>query len=164
MKKSLFGIRCSLNIGTSFFCIGIILFFISLPVVSSATDWKSYLYKRVSITNQTKDVIYLENLNNTGLFIRFLVHNRKVSLKLKPPLYQVDQGEVYNLKNEKTLKTAKTHWLRFRIAQNKDDHNSKFTELLNGKRLVFQYYPSKDVMKEAVFDLEGIKEAVQTLW
>jgi len=158
MKKSLFCVTISL------LSIGIYLVFMLFPVISSAANWKSYLYKRVSITNQTKDTIYLENLNNSGLFIRLFVHNRKVSLKLKPPLYQVDQGEIHNLKNEKTLKTAKVYWLRFRLAKNKDDHNLKLSEILNGKRLVFQYYPAKDVMKEAVFDLEGIKDAVQTLW
>jgi hypothetical protein len=87
-----------------------------------------------------------------------------VSLKIRPPRYQIDQGKIHDLKDEKSLKTAKTYWIRFRLAQDNEYRDSKLLELLQGKKLVFQYYPADKIIKEAVFNLEGIKEAVQTIW
>ncbi len=133
-----------------------------LPATSKAAGWDTY--QRVSIVNENKDTLYIENYSNKNLYIRLFVHNRKVSLKYRPPRYQVDQGKIHDLKDEKSLKTAKNRWIRFRLAQDNEYRDSKFLELLQGRKLVFQYYPADKIIKEAVFNLEGIKEAVQTIW
>jgi len=127
-----------------------------------ASNWS--LYKRVSVNNSTGDCIFLENINRKGLFIRFFAHNRKENIAFRAPRYRIDQGAVHDLAGAKYLRYGKTRWFRYRLMKGWDPNNPLLQELQQGKELIIQYYPGPNLIKEAVFKLQGIHEAVREIW
>ena len=135
-----------------------------IPSTNSCRAQAWNIYLRADITNRSGDIIHLENINQNGLFFRFFAHNLKEKIASRPPRYRVDQGAIHDLAKAEYLTYGETRWFRYRLMQKWDYDNPLLQELLQGKELIIQYYPAPNLIKEAVFRLDGIHKAIREIW
>jgi len=93
----------------------------------------------------------------------FSINNNKISFKNNLPLYKVDNGMVHNLEEMPELATGKRHWVRWCLSENNKKYSSELNEIMNGKKLYFQYRQPDNIIKEIVFNLRGVKEVINEI-
>lgn len=124
------------------------------------------VYRRVQLRNTKKHRLRFDRGGEGPIRVwLFLKSHKQGNLKTKPPLYKVDGGPVRNLNAMEGLKAHKTgRWIRWEIDDGKGKPDPALEEFLNGKQVVFQFYRPDGRICETVFELEGLKEAIQKLF
>ena len=136
--------------------------FLMLFLISTIhADW--YVYKRAEIKSKQGPYLRFESLN--GEYIKFwfrLPSEDEGAFLNEPPIYKVDGNEIHVIKkgeDYKGLKIRAGHYITW-IISNGDTPSKELNEFVNGQEAVFQYYRDDGEIMEAVFLLDGIKEAM----
>ena len=146
----------------SFICLLVVVFFtLTFPNTASCSEWT--LFKRASIKSKNHGSLQIEHREGKGIYIFFYMHNKEVSFKNNLPLYQVDDGKVHHLDKMPKLTTGKNRWVRWRFTDDIKKISPELKEIINGKKLYFQYHLPDNTIKEAVFELQGAKDAVNEI-
>ena len=151
----------------SLFCLlGIVLFTLTATSISYCSEWtlsKRTSIKRAVINNKNHGSLQIQHRQGEGIYIFFYIRNKKVSFRNNLPLYQVDDGKVHHLDNVSELYTGKKRWIKWLLTDDIKNFGSDLNEIINGKKLYFQYYLPDKTIKEAVFELQGAKTAVNEI-
>jgi len=150
--------RLSLRIHLSL-CFSI---FIVMIISSHATgEWS--LYKRASIKSKEGHSLRIDSSGNKDLMIWFMLKKKTLgAFSEKMPVYRVDELPVRSLDNISGLKVKKKRWIRWLISKGKSP-SKELVEVMHGKEMIFQYYRDDGRIMEAIFSLEGAKEAVSEI-
>ncbi len=140
-----------------------IFILITILYYSSAyADWNIIRY--VETKNKDKHKLKIE-INEDGQFYASFILKRRIKnvFKSKLPLYQVDENKVHNIQEIKNKIVDKKRIIKWLVAGVNGNSSELLYEILNGKSVVFQYYIPDGTIKETVFLLEGIHEAINAI-
>ena len=143
----------------------VILAYLSQCVPASA-GWA--VYKSATTRNSEKHILGIEKLH-TGKIRAFfqLDKNAAVQFSMKLPLYQIDNNEVHalqSIQSDRLIIGENDNRVRWLIYSGEGPLSDTLLEFMNGKEAVFQYYLPDGTIKETIFDLEGAREAIETLF
>jgi len=143
-----------------FFSVFLMLFFTS----TSHAGWK--IYKRAQIKSGQGHYLRFESLNGEYIRLMFGLSRQDEGVFLnKLPIYRVDDNDIHIIKKDKSYKNLKvrTGYYIYWIISNGETSSKELNEFINGQEVVFQYYRDDGKIMEAVFSLDGIKEAIEEI-
>ncbi len=125
------------------------------------------IFKQAQLRSQDKNYLRIEADNyeqNRKVKVWFILNVKTTGVfASKPPLYQVDDGQVHELDsaNDRVIEKKDDRWVRWQIWDGKGAVSPDLLEFINGKSVVFQYYLPDGEIKETTFSLEGVKEVIE---
>lgn len=127
-------------------------------------DWA--IYKQVQVRNSQKHYLRFDSSNGKTIKVWFILKGKDNGVfSKKLPVYRVDNNDIHEISQGKAyngLKIRKGKWIRWTISGG-EKSSEELKEFINGKEVVFQYYRDDGKIMEAIFSLEGIKEAISEL-
>ncbi len=123
--------------------------------------WK--LYKSAKLRNKEQNTLKIDRVEGHKALAWLLLKRKNArAFASGTPLYQVDDGPVHDLASMPAWRTdpEAKRWIRWEIWNGKGTFSPLLLELMNGKRVVFQYYLPDGEIVETAFSLEGAKEAI----
>ena len=142
---------------------GLVLALILALSAPAYADW--LFYRQVQMRNADKHHLRFDRSWEAPIRAWLILRSQKYgNLKERRPLYKVDDGPVRDLEGVKGVRTHKRgRWINWEIEDGKGEPDSALKEFMNGKEVLFQFYGPDGMIRETVFELEGIKKAVGKL-
>jgi hypothetical protein len=139
----------------------VIFAFIAHPCQLMAT-WR--VYKFAEIENEDHNTLRFHRKWNGPIYAWFVVKSKFEDVfKEKLPLYRIDDRAIHNLQHQENLRSNKDTWIKWPIYDGSGPINEQMLEFMNGKILTFQYYLPDGEIRETVFHLDGVRDAINEL-
>jgi len=144
-----------------------LLFLVFLMLVFTSTNHAGWnIYKRAQINSNQGDYLKFESINGEYIRIRFGLRKQEEGVFLKNlPVYRVDDNDIHIITkgdNYKKLQIKVGYYIYW-VISNAETPSQELNEFMNGQEVVFQYYRDDGEIMEAVFLLDGIKEALKEI-
>ncbi len=127
-------------------------------------EWK--FYKSAEIRGEEKNILKIDHTRKERTRVWFiLIKGEKDAFASNPPRYRVDGNPVRDLASAPSRRTNQNadRWIRWTIWDGEGSRPPELLEFIHGRRVVFQYYPSDGLIREATFSLEGAGEAIEEI-
>ncbi len=148
-----------------------IIVYFSFPVLfilvfmsTAHADWD--INKRAQIESKQGCYLRFEAINGKYIRFRFALKRKNDGVfSDKLPIYRVDENDIHIIEKEKRLNELQIRvgsYLGW-VISNAQTPSKELKEFMNGQEVVFQYYRDDGKIMEAVFLLDGIKEALEEI-
>ncbi len=146
----------------------IVLFLLIISLLFVPSNYASWdIYKRVSLRNKAGHRLVFECNKSKYIRVWLKLNTQKEENVVfnKLPVYRVDNYDIHKIgkeKYEKKIKILVGHYISW-IISNRERPSKELREFMNGREVVFQYYRDDGKIMEAVFPLDGAKEAIEEI-